>query len=83
MLRTCVCSASCPDPWELMALLRGASLTWLDLHTQLVERVLLSGGVHVLPEERSARSGFQTGVGSAWKTKSFLKISNHLRETVV
>lgn len=45
---------------------RGAFWTWFNLHPQLVERVLLPGDVHVLPEQRAPCCGLQTRVSSSW-----------------
>lgn len=45
---------------------RGAFWTWFNLHPQLVERVFLSGDVHVLPKQSSSCCGLQAGVSSSW-----------------
>lgn len=57
-----------------------AAPTWLDLHAQLVQRVLLARDVHVLPKQSPPGGGFQAGVGGSCATGKRLAPSRGAHE---
>lgn len=56
----------CPTPPQP----RDTPLTWLDHHPQLVERMVLPSGIHVLAQEGPSRGSLQAGVGQTWAETS-------------